>query len=57
MPAPATVDEFVDLIRKSAVLDDPRLSSYVQKLKSEAATPKDLNGIAGLFVYRKQLLA
>ena len=50
MPAPTTVDEFVDLIRKSAVLDEPRLSSYVQKLKGEPATPAELSGIAGLFV-------
>jgi hypothetical protein len=50
MPAPTSVDEFVDLIRKSSVLDEPRLSAYVQKLKADPATPKDLNGIAGLFV-------
>ena len=50
MPAPATVDEFVDLIRKSAVLDEPRLSAYVQKLKADSSTPKELSGIAGLFV-------
>jgi eukaryotic-like serine/threonine-protein kinase len=50
MPAPTTVDEFVDLVRKSAVLDEPRLSSYVQKLTSDPATPKELSGIAGLFV-------
>jgi eukaryotic-like serine/threonine-protein kinase len=50
MPAPATVDEFVDLIRKSAVLDEARLSGYVEKLKSDPTTPKDLSAIAGLFV-------
>jgi eukaryotic-like serine/threonine-protein kinase len=50
MPAPTTVDEFVDLVRKSSVLDEPRLSGYVQKLKADPATPADLNAIAGLFV-------
>jgi eukaryotic-like serine/threonine-protein kinase len=50
MPAPTTVDEFVDLVRKSAVLDEPRLSAHVQKLKADPSTPKDLSGIAGLFV-------
>lgn len=50
MAAPSTVDEFVDLIRKSAVLDEPRLASYVQKLKSDPTTPKELSGVAGLFV-------
>ncbi len=50
MPAPTTVDEFVDLVRKSNVLDEPRLATYVEKLRGDAATPKDLSGVAGLFV-------
>ncbi|MBO0699641.1 MAG: serine/threonine protein kinase, partial [Zavarzinella sp.] len=50
MPAPSSVDEFVDLVRKSAVLDEPRLSDYVQRLKSDPTAPKDPSGVAGLFV-------
>jgi serine/threonine protein kinase len=50
MPAPATVEEFVDLIRKSAVLEDARLSSYVDKLKNNPTIPRDIKSIAGLFV-------
>jgi serine/threonine protein kinase len=50
MPAPTSVDEFVDLIRRSSVLDEPRLSSYVQKLRSDPTTPRELSGVAGLFV-------
>jgi serine/threonine protein kinase len=50
MPAPTTVDEFVDLVRKSAVLEDGRLNTYVQKIKSDPATPKALSDIAGIFV-------
>jgi eukaryotic-like serine/threonine-protein kinase len=50
MPAPTTVDEFVDLVRKSAVLEDARLSSYVQKIKADPATPKGLSDVAGIFV-------
>jgi serine/threonine protein kinase len=50
MPAPSTADEFVDLVRKSAVLDESRLSEYVQKLKSDPAAPRDPSGVAGLFV-------
>jgi eukaryotic-like serine/threonine-protein kinase len=50
MPAPATVDEFVDLIRKSAVLEEVRLAAYVEKLRSDPAAPKDISSIAGLFV-------
>src|SRR4051794_18947352 len=50
MPAPATVDEFVDLIRKSAVLEEARLAAYVGKLKADPNTPRDLSSVAGLFV-------
>lgn len=50
MPAPATVDEFVDLIRKSAVLEEGRLAGYLDKLKRDPVTPNDLSSIAGLFV-------
>src|SRR5215467_11120014 len=50
MPAPTTVDEFVDLVRRSAVLDEPRLKGYVDKIKTDPASPKELSGIAGLFV-------
>jgi serine/threonine protein kinase len=50
MPAPSTADEFVDLVRKSAVLDEPRLAEYVHRLKSDPAAPRDPSGVAGLFV-------
>ncbi|WP_020473326.1 serine/threonine protein kinase [Zavarzinella formosa] len=50
MPAPTTVEEFVELIRKSAVLDDSRVSAYIQKLRESGDGSKDLNSIAGLFV-------
>ena len=50
MPAPTTVDEFLDLIRKSAVLEEARLAGYVRKLKAAPNTPKELNAYAGLFV-------
>jgi serine/threonine protein kinase len=50
MPAPATVDEFVDLIRKSAVLEDARLANYFDRLRNDPTTPRDISSIAGLFV-------
>jgi eukaryotic-like serine/threonine-protein kinase len=50
MPAPTSVDEFVDLIRKSSILEEPRLSAYVQKLKADPNTATEINGVAGLFV-------
>src|SRR6478752_2107657 len=31
MPAPATADEFLDLVRKSGVVDEARVNSFVAK--------------------------
>jgi eukaryotic-like serine/threonine-protein kinase len=51
MPAPATVDEFLDLIRKSGVVEDNRLASYLEKFKSGSSTiPTDTSKLAGLMV-------
>jgi serine/threonine protein kinase len=50
MPAPTTIEEFVDLIRRSSVLDEARLDGYVKKLKTDPNAPKDLSAIAGHFV-------
>src|ERR1700749_4757681 len=51
MPAPATADEFLDLIRKSGVVEDSRLSAYVKQLQSSSNVPtNDMSKYAGLFV-------
>lgn len=51
MPAPATVDELLELIRKSGVVEDGRLVTYIQKLKSlMSAVPREPNKLAGLMV-------
>jgi serine/threonine protein kinase len=50
MPAPATVDEFIDLIRKSGVVDESRLSAYVKQLQSNSDIPSEMSKFAGLFV-------
>lgn len=50
MAAPATVSEFVDLIRKSGVAEDKRLEAYVDKLRAEGKLPAELSRLAGLFV-------
>jgi serine/threonine protein kinase len=34
MPAPSTADEFLDLVWKSGVVDDKRLSAYLARLRS-----------------------
>ena len=50
MPAPTTLDEFVDLVRKSGVLEEPKLAGYVQQLKAGPPLPADLTQVAGLFI-------
>ena len=48
MAAPATVTEFLDLVRKSGVLDDKRLDAYVHQLQSAGAVPADPAKMAGI---------
>src|SRR5687767_12086777 len=36
MPAPATADEFLDLVRKSGVVDEARVHSFVGKVPDKA---------------------
>jgi eukaryotic-like serine/threonine-protein kinase len=50
MPAPANADEFVDLIRKSGVVDDARLNAYLQQLQSGSGIPKDVAKFASAFI-------
>src|SRR5215471_5678198 len=50
MPAPTNVDEFLDLARKSGVVDDQRLDAYVQKLRAAGTLPTDLSKLAGLLI-------
>jgi eukaryotic-like serine/threonine-protein kinase len=50
MPAPANADEFVDLIRKSGVVDDNRLNSYLKQLASNSGIPADVNKFASLLM-------
>jgi len=48
MPAPATTAEFLDLIRKSGVLDEKRLDAYLEKMR--AALPAEPGKAAGFLV-------
>ena len=48
MAAPASVDEFLDLVRKSGVADEKRLDAYMHKMR--AALPADPGQAAGLLV-------
>ncbi len=48
MPAPSTIDEFLELVRKSNVLDEKKLDAYLEK--SRAALPPDPGQAAGYLI-------
>jgi serine/threonine protein kinase len=50
MAAPASAEEFVDLVRKSGVVDEKRLDTYVQQLRSGNSFPDEPGKMAGLMV-------
>ncbi|MEZ6142496.1 MAG: protein kinase [Zavarzinella sp.] len=50
MPAPQNLDEFVDLVKRSGVLEEPRLNEYVKKLKAGSNAGRPVDQIAGYFV-------
>ncbi len=50
MAAPTSVDEFLDLIRKSGVVEEPRLSAHIKQMQSTSNIPSEINKFAGLLV-------
>src|SRR5262249_32490633 len=50
MAAPATIEEFLDLVHKSGVTDEKRLDQYVQKMRAAGALPPEPAKLAGLMV-------
>ncbi len=50
MPAPTTTDEFLDLVRKSGVVEEKRLSAYLAKLRAAGPLPPEPGKFAGLLV-------
>jgi serine/threonine protein kinase len=49
MAAPSSVDELLDLIRKSGVMEEKRLDAYIQQLRS-SGMPNEVSKLAGLMV-------
>ena len=47
MPAPATVDDLLKLIRKSGMIDEPRLDAYLERLRLNGPIPADVRKVAG----------
>jgi serine/threonine protein kinase len=50
MPSPNTADEFLELVRKSGVADEKRLSAYLDKLRASTTLPDEPSKLAGLLV-------
>lgn len=50
MAAPASVDEYLDLVRKSGVADEKRLEGYVQRLRASCSLPREAVAMAGMLV-------
>ncbi len=50
MAAPATIEEFLDLIRKSGVADSKQLEPHVQKLRAAGGVPTEPAKFAGILI-------
>src|SRR4051812_10855718 len=50
MPAPATVEELLKLIRKSGMIEEPRLDAYLERLRLMGPPPVDVRKLAGSMV-------
>jgi serine/threonine protein kinase len=50
MPAPATVAEFLDLVRKSGLLPDARLDEVIDRHRAANALPQTIDQFAALLV-------
>ncbi len=50
MPSPTTIDEFLELVRKSGVVDEKRLTTYLEKARAAQSLPAEPTKLAGLLV-------
>src|SRR5438045_2689896 len=50
MPAPSSIDEFLELVRKSGVLEEKRLTAYLEKLRARGISPPDPAKLSGYMV-------
>lgn len=50
MPAPPNVTVFLDLVRKSGVVDPKRLDEHLEKLRADKPLPDDVGQVAGYLV-------
>src|SRR5262249_49639173 len=50
MPAPTTIDELLEVARKSGVVDEKRLAAQLDKLRAAGELPSEPGKLAGLLV-------
>lgn len=50
MPTPTSVSEFLDLTQRSGVVDEARLTAYIQQVRAANALPTEPNRLAGMMV-------
>src|SRR5262245_6708709 len=50
MPAPASSAEFIELVRKSTVVEEKRLDAVLEKLRAAGTLPPDPGKLAGLLI-------
>ncbi len=50
MPAPTTSEEFLELVRKSGVVEADRLQTYLERLRESRTLPPSPEGVAQLLV-------
>jgi serine/threonine protein kinase len=50
MPAPTTIDEFLELVRKSGVVDEKRLTTHLDKLRAAGPLPAEPVRLATLLL-------
>src|SRR5262249_31513301 len=50
MPAPATIDDFLDVVRKSNQIDADRLAAYLEDRRHNDTVPPDPRKLAALLI-------
>jgi serine/threonine protein kinase len=50
MPAPTSANELLELTQKSGIIDEGRLTGYIQQIQSANGFPQEANKLAGLMV-------
>jgi serine/threonine protein kinase len=50
MPSPTTIDELLELVRKSEVVDDKKFTTYLDKVRAAQTLPNTPAALAGLMV-------